>query len=909
MGFEPGESLRRFCVEIGWSYAVFWRAVGYPSPKYLVWGDGHWFGKLQLSLSDDVNSHVNSSSEFQSLGVGSIDELVNKTMVPQVHVIGVGIVGQAACTGNHRWILRNVTGDNETTLKYFPDVNNQFLAGIQTIVIIPVFPHGVVQFGSTKRVMENLLFVNHARTSLMQLALEPVSSIHGLTQSAFGPNSTPSRCISPAISDYLFRDNCSNVDRSLSRRCNHQLAISSATRSLSNCSSSLSTQVKEKMSKFDVEGLPNKENVGTASPPFAELHQPMIHQAGNILFRLNKQLEDGLVDAQLTSDEDLMSLSRMPVTSGSLSFMAHNLLPACGSITQEPAISIKASVDGMFGDFDTESLLQKIEPMDCAKDMERLTSACTSEIVSTHGNVSCSNHLGMIRDTNSLNGNHPISVNSSTNKLSKKTQGVSIPGYLKQGNGLHSSGISSSSCGLPLLIGLQECRFGSSSIFEARQEIKSADCNGDDSCKAEKLQKVCAENDSSFISIQNEKSSSFSQLATSGDDLFDVLGLYDSLDGVKASRQQLTADVSACSSQLNLSPILYSVEDAISCTDVFSESNSDQLLDAVVSSVYQGARRSLDETLSLKASVKNVIGSSIPCPSLSNGGSASSGQKQGDYMFSSMVKGNAEATGSISHRTADRIEETETPEYNKSQTSLWVESGKNMNGDNFFTSHGKRVDEMSKLNRKRARPGETPRPRPKDRQLIMDRVKELREIVPNGAKCSIDTLLEKTIKHMLFLQSVSKHADKLKKTGEPKIISKDGAVVLKDNFRGGAAWAFEVGSRSLTCPIIVEDLNPPREMLVEMLCEERGLFLEIADLIRGLGLTILKGVMEARRDKIWARFAVEANRDVTRMEIFLSLVHLLEPTIGSGIIPQSVHNSKTQKNIQPALCSCNWGCI
>lgn len=42
-----------------------------------------------------------------------------------------------------------------------------------------------------------------------------------------------------------------------------------------------------------------------------------------------------------------------------------------------------------------------------------------------------------------------------------------------------------------------------------------------------------------------------------------------------------------------------------------------------------------------------------------------------------------------------------------------------------------------------------------------------------------------------------------------------------------------------------------------MLCEERGFFLEIADLIRGLGLTILKGVMETRNDKIWARFAVE----------------------------------------------------
>lgn len=39
---------------------------------------------------------------------------------------------------------------------------------------------------------------------------------------------------------------------------------------------------------------------------------------------------------------------------------------------------------------------------------------------------------------------------------------------------------------------------------------------------------------------------------------------------------------------------------------------------------------------------------------------------------------------------------------------------------------------------------------------------------------------------------------------------------MKDNFEGGATWAFEVGSQSMVCPIIVEDLNPPRQMLVEV---------------------------------------------------------------------------------------------
>ncbi|GAY67865.1 hypothetical protein CUMW_259820 [Citrus unshiu] len=151
-------------------------------------------------------------------------------------------------------------------------------------------------------------------------------------------------------------------------------------------------------------------------------------------------------------------------------------------------------------------------------------------------------------------------------------------------------------------------------------------------------------------------------------------------------------------------------------------------------------------------------------------------------------------------------------------------------------------------------------------------------------QCSIDALLrERTIKAHAVPASVTKHAG--------QIISKEGGLLLKDNFEGGATWAFEVGSQSMVCPIIVEDLNPPRQLLVEMLCEERGFFLEIADLIRGLGLTILKGLMEARNDKIWARFAVEANRDVTRMEIFMSLVRLLEQTVRSGTFVNALDNN------------------
>lgn len=45
-----------------------------------------------------------------------------------------------------------------------------------------------------------------------------------------------------------------------------------------------------------------------------------------------------------------------------------------------------------------------------------------------------------------------------------------------------------------------------------------------------------------------------------------------------------------------------------------------------------------------------------------------------------------------------------------------------------------RSSEPAKNNKKRARTGENGRPRPRDRQLIQDRIKELRELVPNGSK-------------------------------------------------------------------------------------------------------------------------------------------------------------------------------
>ncbi|KAL8138874.1 hypothetical protein V2J09_004875 [Rumex salicifolius] len=224
----------------------------------------------------------------------------------------------------------------------------------------------------------------------------------------------------------------------------------------------------------------------------------------------------------------------------------------------------------------------------------------------------------------------------------------------------------------------------------------------------------------------------------------------------------------------------------------------------------------------------------------------------------------------------------------KRRMEFFQESGKSFIGDakSCITDHTMRPQESSKATKKRARPGESPRPRPKDRQMIQDRIKELREIIPNGAKCSIDSLLDRTIKHMLFMQGVTKYVDKLKQVDEAKA-HRD--VSNNSKTSGSTAWAVEVGGHN---PIIVEDLGHSGQMLIEMVCEDQGFFLEIADVIRGFGLTILKGVVEARDGKIWAQFIVEANRHVTRMEVLVSLLQIFKESSKSVLEGNNVLDNK-----------------
>lgn len=61
--------------------------------------------------------------------------------------------------------------------------------------------------------------------------------------------------------------------------------------------------------------------------------------------------------------------------------------------------------------------------------------------------------------------------------------------------------------------------------------------------------------------------------------------------------------------------------------------------------------------------------------------------------------------------------------------SLWMDDERSSVGGNWKKPH-----EEGGVKKKRAKAGESRRPRPKDRQMIQDRIKELRGMIPNGAK-------------------------------------------------------------------------------------------------------------------------------------------------------------------------------
>uniref|UniRef100_A0A453HMY4 Transcription factor MYC/MYB N-terminal domain-containing protein n=1 Tax=Aegilops tauschii subsp. strangulata TaxID=200361 RepID=A0A453HMY4_AEGTS len=142
-----GDALRRLCEDIGWSYAVFWKAIGAADPVHLVWEDGYC-GHTPCPAGSEA-SQARATELGCSAAVDSICSLVRKDMAQQVHVVGEGTIGRVAFTGSHQWIIHGTADDHGLSSEVASEMHYQFIAGIKTIAIIPVLPRGVLQLGST----------------------------------------------------------------------------------------------------------------------------------------------------------------------------------------------------------------------------------------------------------------------------------------------------------------------------------------------------------------------------------------------------------------------------------------------------------------------------------------------------------------------------------------------------------------------------------------------------------------------------------------------------------------------------------------------------------------------------------------------------------------------------------------
>jgi len=237
------------------------------------------------------------------------------------------------------------------------------------------------------------------------------------------------------------------------------------------------------------------------------------------------------------------------------------------------------------------------------------------------------------------------------------------------------------------------------------------------------------------------------QPPSGGDDLFDILGVDFKNKLLKGHWNELFADESdgnaenkvkkeTCRNREDMtSDYYYSGNESMLDSGIFSGMSTDHLLDAVVSTAKPTLKQNSDDmscrttlTGNSTASVPSRVCKQVMSSNFEGGlfGFSKNGSKMGDVETSSLRSGCSKDDGGKCSQTTTVC---------GSQLSSWLENGGNLKHENSVsTGYSKRPDEACKSNRKRLKPGENPRPRPKDRQMIQDRVKELREIVPNGAK-------------------------------------------------------------------------------------------------------------------------------------------------------------------------------
>jgi len=169
MGMMLQQILRSLCDKTGWCYAVFWK-LQRRDRMMLIWEDGYYeFAKPStishsaVMMSDSFLSMLDMGGNSDIIVPGQdgscLEDKIGLTVAKmsyQDFSLGEGIIGHVAFTGKHKWIFaedctgiaNNMGAVNRQSILE-AGWQNQFEAGIKTIAVVAVVPHGVVQLGST----------------------------------------------------------------------------------------------------------------------------------------------------------------------------------------------------------------------------------------------------------------------------------------------------------------------------------------------------------------------------------------------------------------------------------------------------------------------------------------------------------------------------------------------------------------------------------------------------------------------------------------------------------------------------------------------------------------------------------------------------------------------------------------
>lgn len=170
---------------VQWTYSLFWQLC--PQQGILVWGDGYYNGAIKtrktvqpMEVSAEEASLQRSQQLrelYESLSAGETNQPARRpcaALSPEdltesewFYLMcvsfsfppGVGLPGKAYARRQHVWL----TGANEMDSKTFSRAILAKSARIQTVVCIPLLD-GVVEFGTTDKVQEDLGFIQRVKS-------------------------------------------------------------------------------------------------------------------------------------------------------------------------------------------------------------------------------------------------------------------------------------------------------------------------------------------------------------------------------------------------------------------------------------------------------------------------------------------------------------------------------------------------------------------------------------------------------------------------------------------------------------------------------------------------------------------------------------------------------------------------